>query len=226
MLPDHASHRQLHNFVADQLRTAIFEGKYKPGEWLRQEKLAQELNVSQMPVREALKELAAEGLIEHVPYRGVRVIEFSIDDISELYEHRAYLESRAAANAAKHITDEELQKLRMLLAEMENFSAPEHVITYREINRKFHQMIFLASRNNYLIRSLQQMWANFPTMLIGNFAQTAAQPVSERDIVDIHEHQAILNALLNHDSEAVEQAMKAHILSAGNYLYASLRKQG
>lgn len=224
MLPDHASHRQLHNFVAEQLRTAILEGKYKPGEWLRQEKLAQELNVSQMPVREALKELAAEGLIEHVPYRGVRVIEFSIDDVSELYEHRAFLESRAAANAAKNITDEELTKLQTLMDAMEKYSAPEHVSAYREYNRQFHQTIFLASRNNYLIRALQQMWTNFPTMLIGNFAQTAAQPVSERDMVDTKEHQNILNALFNHDAEAVEQAMKIHILSAGHHLYASLHK--
>lgn len=80
MLTDTYTPRQLRSFVAEQLRAAILEGRYKPGEWLRQERLAQELNVSQMPVREALKELAAEGLVEHVPYRGARVVAFSIEE--------------------------------------------------------------------------------------------------------------------------------------------------
>ena len=76
LLTDTPSHKQLRNVVAEQMRAAILNGHYKPGEWLRQERLAQDFGVSQMPVREALKELAAEGLIEHVPYRGARVIVF------------------------------------------------------------------------------------------------------------------------------------------------------
>ena len=108
MLTDTPSHKQLRNIVAEQMRAAILNGHYKPGEWLRQERLAQDLGVSQMPVREALKELAAEGLIEHVPYRGARVVVFSIDDILDLYSHRAFLESRAAFIAAEIITPNEL----------------------------------------------------------------------------------------------------------------------
>jgi DNA-binding GntR family transcriptional regulator len=76
LLIDSRSHKQLHDLAAEQLRSAILNGVYKPGEWLRQERLAQDLGVSQMPVREALKLLTAEGLIEHVPYRGVRVVSF------------------------------------------------------------------------------------------------------------------------------------------------------
>jgi DNA-binding GntR family transcriptional regulator len=77
-------HKQLHDVVAERIRTAILEGELRPGEWLRQERLAQEYGVSQMPVREALKKLAVDGLVEHVPYRGVRVIEFSPEDVSDL----------------------------------------------------------------------------------------------------------------------------------------------
>src|SRR5512145_1119552 len=96
ILEEYPSHRQLRKHVAEQIRSAILTGQFKPGEWLRQEKLAQELNVSQMPVREALKELVADGLVEHVPYRGARVVEFVADDVMDLYEHRAFLEGRAA----------------------------------------------------------------------------------------------------------------------------------
>ena len=225
MLTDTKSHKQLRNIVAEQMRAAIFNGYYKPGEWLRQERLAQDLGVSQMPVREALKELAAEGLIEHVPYRGARVLVFSIDDILDLYSHRAFLESRAAFTAAEVITDEELAVIKDLQAEVEKHGAPEAVIKYRELNRQFHQLIYLASRREYLIRALNQMWATFPTMLIANFAATAAQPLPERDSVDVEEHRNIVCALEAHDAPAAEQAMKKHILVTADHLVNFLKAQ-
>lgn len=224
MLTDLPTHRQLRNLVADQLRTAILEGRYKPGEWLRQERLAQELNVSQMPVREALKELAAEGLIEHVPYRGVRVIEFSAEDIEDLYTHRAFLEGRAAACAAHAIRPEEVAELKRLQNEMEQNLAPEHVTRYRELNRRFHQLIYNASRREYLIRTLSQMWAAFPTMLIGNFAATADHPLPERDHSDSREHHAIIEALEEKNALKAETAMKEHILTTGRQLVQLLKR--
>lgn len=225
MFSEIPTHKQLRNFVAEQLRSAILEGKYKPGEWLRQEKLAQELNVSQMPVREALKELAAEGLIEHLPYRGVRVIAFSADDIADLYAHRAFLEGRAAAAAARLITGEELADLKNLQRQMEQNLAPEYVTEYRELNRRFHQVIFNASRREYLIRTLNQMWATFPTMLIGNYAATAANPLPERDNPDITEHHRIIMALENQDATTAETAIMEHILVTGRQLVQFLKGQ-
>ena len=225
MLTDIKSHKQLRNIVAEQMRAAILNGHYKPGEWLRQERLAQDLGVSQMPVREALKELAAEGLIEHVPYRGARVLVFSIDDILDLYSHRAFLESRAAFTAAEVITHEELMVIKNLQAEVEKHGAPEAVVKYRELNRQFHQLIYLASKREYLIRTLNQMWATFPTMLIANFAATAVQPLPERDSVDVEEHRNIISALESHDALAAEQAMKKHILVTADHLVTFLKAQ-
>ena len=225
MLIDTKSHKQLRNIVAEQMRAAIFNGYYKPGEWMRQERLAQDLGVSQMPVREALKELAAEGLIEHVPYRGARVLVFSINDILDLYSHRAFLESRAAFTAAEVITDEELMVIKNLQVEVEKHGAPEAVTKYRELNRQFHQLIYLASKREYLIRTLNQMWATFPTMLIANFTATAVQPLPERDSVDVEEHRDIIYALESHDAPAAEQAMKKHILNTADHLVAFLKAQ-
>ena len=225
MFTDNSTHRQLRSVVAERMRTAILEGVYKPGEWLRQERLAQELGVSQMPVREALKELATEGLIEHVPYRGARVIAFSVDDILDLYHHRAFLEGRAAAAAAENITPEELEELKTLRDRMEENNAPGAVSKYRELNRRFHQLIFTSSRREYLIRTLSQMWEAFPTMLIANFAATAAQPLPERDNPDTAEHRAIVAALETRNAPAAEQAMKNHILTTGNQLVTFLKSQ-
>jgi len=225
LLTDTPSHKQLRNVVAEQMRAAILNGHYKPGEWLRQERLAHDFGVSQMPVREALKELAAEGLIEHVPYRGARVIVFSIEDILDLYSHRAFLESRAASIAAEIITPKDLAVLEDLQAGMEMYGAPEFVLKYRELNRQFHQYIYQASQREYLIRTLNQMWAAFPTMLIANFAATAVQPLPERDAVDVAEHKAIISALKQHDALTVEQAMKRHILVTAEHLVAFLKAQ-
>lgn len=225
MLTNTPSHKQLRNVVAEQMRVAILNGHYKPGEWLRQERLAQDFGVSQMPVREALKELAAEGLIEHVPYRGARVIVFSMHDILDLYTHRAFLESRAASVAAEVITPEEVSVLESLQAAMEENSAPETVLKYRELNRRFHQQVYQASRREYLIRTLNQMWATFPTMLIANFAATAVQPLPERDAVDSDEHRAIVSALKLRDASAAEQAMRKHILVTAENLVDLLKAQ-
>lgn len=224
LITHNLTHRQLRNLVADQLRMAILEGRYKPGEWLRQERLAQELNVSQMPVREALKELSAEGLVEHVPYRGVRVLAFSAEDVEDIYAHRSFLESRAAFYAAQSIRDEELKRLQELLTQMDALTQPESISQYRELNRQFHTVIFLASRRDYLIRALQQMWAAFPTMLIGNFALTARQPLPLRDPTDSLEHHAILDALRQHDPEKAAKAMETHILSTARHLLASIQQ--
>lgn len=219
------THKQLRHEVADKIRAAILEGRFKPGEWLRQERIAQELGVSQMPVREALKELAVEGLIEHLPYRGVRVVEFTPDDVLDLYAHRAFLEGAAARAAAQNINQQELQELRHLLEGMRSSLEPDQLAQYRQYNRRFHEVIFNASRRQYLIRTLTQMWYAFPTMLIGNFASTASTPLPGRERDDIAEHEAILAALESRNPQAAEQAMRQHIQSTAEQFVQSLKQE-
>lgn len=144
--------------------------------------------------------------------------------MEDIYAQRAFLESRAAAYAARHITETELEELERLLNQMDVLTQPEQVNQYRDLNRQFHRVIFLASRREYLIRALQQMWAAFPTMLIGNFALTAHQPLPLRDPTDSLEHHAILDALRRHDPEGAAQAMETHILSTAQHLLASIRQ--
>ena len=216
-------HRQLRKLVVDKLRSAILNGEIKPGTWLRQERLAQEYQVSQMPVREALKELTAEGLVEHVPYRGVRVIEFSPEDISDLYACRSFIEGLAARAAADVITSAELAQLKELQAQMRAHLQPQVLPEYTELNRRFHRLIFSASRRTYLTRTLNQLWDAFPSMLWGNFARTAGQPLPQRDLADIEEHEAIIEALERHDGAAAEQRVRQHIEESGQHLLSALR---
>lgn len=225
MAPDNEfpSHSQLQHLVAERLRAAILEGRLKPGQWLRQRQLAEEYRVSQMPVREALKELAGEGLVEHIPYRGVRVVGFSADDVEDLYTHRSLLESLAARAAALNILSEELEKLRDLQSQMAERNDAGHLAEYRVLNRQFHQAIIVASRRAYLTRTLLQMWDAFPTMLWGNFNSTASYSLPQRDATDTSEHEAILYALENRDPDQAERLMRQHIETAGRELVAVLR---
>jgi len=221
-MDDASPYRQLRKFVADKLRFAILNGAIQPGEWLRQERLAQEYQVSQMPVREALKQLTAEGLVEHVPYRGVRVVAFSPEDISDLYACRSFMEGLAARAAAAMITAGELDQLKELQAQMKRHLQPQVLPEYTELNRRFHRLIFSASRRTYLTRTLNQLWDAFPSMLWGNFARTAGQPVPQRDLADIEEHEAIIEALERRDGVAAEERMRRHVEESGQHLLSAL----
>jgi DNA-binding GntR family transcriptional regulator len=220
---DSQSPQQLRDWVEEQLREAILSGEFDPGTWLRQQQLADELGVSQMPVREALKELVAQGLAEHIPYRGVRVIEFSIDDVADLYTHRSFLEGLTARAAAESITPEMVAELEDLQDQMEAHLAPEDLDVYRELNRRFHDVIFAASRRPYLIRALRQLWEAFPTMLWSKFPTVASCAFPERDENDCQEHRAILAALRSGDPDQAERAVRHHIETAGAQLVSFLR---
>jgi DNA-binding GntR family transcriptional regulator len=218
-----ASHKQRAHFIADALRADVLEGRLRPGEWLRQERIAREQGASQMPVREALKRLVAEGILEHVPYRGVRVVEFAVEDVEDLYACRLLVEGISARYAASAITDDELRDLEDLHRRMLACESPGELPHYRELNRRFHSLIFMASRRSFLIRTLGQLWSAFPTMLWSNIPHAATASAPGRDEADEKEHEAIVRALAAHDPEAAETAVRAHIDAAGRALLAVLK---
>jgi DNA-binding GntR family transcriptional regulator len=217
-------HKQLAQRVVDRLRADIFDGSLKPGEWLRQERLAHEHGVSHMPVREALKQLAAEGLVEHIPYHGVRVVQFSIEDVEDLYACRAFIEGTAAHFAAERISDAEVEELAKLHERMVACETPRELPEYRELNRRFHGLIFEASGRSYLVRTLAQLWAAFPTMLWSNIPRIAATSAPGRDEPDAIEHAEIVAALRAHDAPRAQAAVRRHIESAGRALLEAMRQ--
>jgi DNA-binding GntR family transcriptional regulator len=210
--------RQVRDWVEDKLREAILSGEFKPGEWLRQLRVADQFGTSEMPVREALKKLASEGLVEYLPYRGMRVREYSANDVADIHKIRAFMESMAAYAAAEKITPEELAELRALAIQIEERLAPEDLAKHRELNRRFHEVIFTASRRAYLVHALKQLWMVFPSMLWGSLSATANKRTVEQDMIDIEEHRAIISALENRNATEAERAMRQHIEAAGNRL--------
>lgn len=218
-------HKQLRDVVAERLRDLITQGKLRAGEWLRQERLAAELGTSYTPIREALKQLEVEGLVEHVPYRGVRVVKFSAEDVMDIYTMRSVLEGLAAASAAQRLTSEQLVELRSLHEQMVIHTGPEYVDLQRDLNRQFHLMIIEASGRTYLIRTLRAIWKWFPTMLWNQFAQTSSEANAERDAADHREHGAILQALEARDSALAERLMRTHIEQASRALINYLKER-
>lgn len=205
-------HRQLQHLVAEHLRTAILDGEFRPGQWLRQQRIADALGVSQMPVREALKALATQGVVEYLPYRGARVVGFSAADVSDLYAQRSFLEARAARAAARSITDDQLGQLRTVYAEMQGQS-PSGLSQNSLLNRRFHQIIYVATGRDYLIHALDQIWSAFPTMMMSYFAQTATRESAVKAAQDLEQHGAILDALERRNGSQAERLMRQHIES-------------
>lgn len=216
-------HRQLRQWVADRLRTEILEGQRRPGDWLRQESVAREEGVSQTPVREALKQLVADGLLEHVPYRGIRVVTLSIEDAEDLYASRAVLEPMAARHAARQITPEELKELVSLNERMLACEVPARLKEYRDLNRRFHEAIVAASRRPFLTRTLGNFWSAFPTMLWSNVPGIATTSLPEREDPDAAEHAEIIASLAAHDPERAAAAVRKHVEEAGRTLVAAMR---
>jgi len=190
------------------LRKAILEGDLEPGEWLRQETLAEELKVSQVTVRDALNQLVGEGLADRIPYKGVRITSLSPDELKDLYEMRAVLEGLAAKSAAKKISKESLKEMKDLLADTIVNNDPESVPKARVANRRFHQIFIEASQRRFLIRALNQIldWID-PMMLYSRTMKTeiglgTRLKWGERDRF---QHSRLIEALEAGDSELAGQ---------------------
>jgi len=140
------------------IRDGILTGQVKPGEWLRQDALAQKLGVSQATVREALNQLVSDGLAVHVPHKGVKAVIISVDDLRDIYDMRALLEGLANELAASRISQQELARMQELLPDTVVRADSQSTEMARVANREFHWVAIRASGRNHLIRVLEQLW--------------------------------------------------------------------
>jgi DNA-binding GntR family transcriptional regulator len=215
--------QQLGDRIAEALRTRIVEGELVPGTWLRQEHLAREYGTSQIPIRDAFKVLANEGLVELVPYRGARVVEVAVADAEDLFACRVFAEGRVARFAAEAVTDDELAALREVRDGISRAIADGHVERYQQLNQRFHQLIIAASRRPLLQRLLAGLWAAHPSMLWPHFRDETRAALTERFLADEQEHDAVLRALERRDPDAAERAMRRHIEVSAAMLLAAVR---
>lgn len=141
--------------VLGRIRDAITSGELRPGSQLVQEDLAHQFHVSRVPVREALRSLSAEGLVEYFPNRGFFVAQLSVADLAEVYELRALIERDVLIKAAANVTPQDVTDIEQLLQAVEAASSPAATA---DANRRFHFAIFELANAPRAVRLLEQLW--------------------------------------------------------------------
>ena len=194
--------RALYEEVAELLRQRIFRRDLEPGSWIDEVKLAQEYGISRTPLREALKVLAAEGLVTMKVRRGAYVTEVSERDLAEVYHLLSLLESDAAAVVAERATDADLKELQTLHQELEGAIADRE--RFFAVNERFHMRLLEAAGNRWR----NQMVADLRKVMKLNRHNSLLK--SGRIEESLAEHAAVMEALARRDPAAARDRMQAH----------------
>lgn len=206
MVPDFTTRPQLSEDVARFVRTRIFAGSYAAGEYVRLDQLATELGISVTPVREALFELRAEGLLAQQPRRGFVVLPVTRRDLVDVADVQAFVGGELAARAAAGISDERLRELKEIQARLEDaYAGGDDERTVR-LNHDFHRAINVAADSPKLAQLMSQITRYAPESV---FPTISGWP--DRSIRD---HRRLLDALAARDATLARTAMAEH-LAAG-----------
>ena len=210
--------RPLKEDIFDVLHDKIVSGKYKPGQWLRQDDIATQLGVSMTPVREAFDLLVSTGLAERVAYRGVRVREISTKDIVEAYGLRLYLELVIAEEAARKITPDQIAGLERTIAEMKKHDDLKDVSIQRKLSREFHSAIADVTKNDLLIKLYGIVSNAFPDWLLYE-ALFRYPEILQDSMTSMHtEHTLIVDALKKRDGSKAALKAVEHVMESGQWL--------
>jgi DNA-binding GntR family transcriptional regulator len=193
------------------LRQAILDGGYEFGSRLGEVELAGTLGVSRTPVREALRRLSADGLVEVLPNRGARVVRWTRQDLNDVYELRELLESHGAARAAQRITADDLERLEQLCAEMGRVAAPgpnQDLSRLTDLNSQFHDIVLRAADS----RRLQDMVSAVVQMplVVRTFHRYSEQALNRSQ----GHHRELVSALAARDAEWARSVMSSHVFAA------------
>ena len=187
------------------IREGILEGKYKPGEALREATIAKELNVSRTPVREAIRQLELEGLVQSIPNKETVVRGVSEEDVQDIFMIRGRLEGMAARLAAERITPQELEELKEVLELTEFYVTKNDLVHIGELDHRFHDMLYKATKS----KILKQVLSDFHTYVQKTRMESIATP--GRAICLLKEHTAIFEAVKNKDGHKAEELTNRHI---------------
>ncbi|MGR6922132.1 GntR family transcriptional regulator [[Actinomadura] parvosata] len=206
MSPDEARRRPptAQQFVLGELRRAITTGRLRPGTPIRQDALAEELQVSRVPLREALKTLEGEGLVTYKPHKGYCVVMLSLDDLREVYRIRELLEEEAVRAAVARLTDDDLGRIEAAQEEVERAAAAGDVAAMATANRAFHMTLFDCAGRPRLARLIRTLWDTtdaYRSMYYGD--------AGNRERV-VAEHRAALDALRRRSADDAVTTLNVH----------------
>ena len=217
-VPEFATRPQLSEAVAAYVRNRIFDGTYAAGEYVRLDQLAAELGISVTPVREALFELRAEGLLAQQPHRGFVVLPVTGRDIADVSDVQAHIGGELAARAAKNITDDQVHELESIQTQLEAaYAGDDHERAVR-LNHDFHRAINVAADSPKLAQLMSQITRYAPESV---FPVVAGWP--KRSMKD---HRRVVAALAKRDAEQARAAMSEHLSAGAGPMIDHLRQRG
>ncbi len=208
MFFDMSDKQSLTTKVYNHIRDGILDGTYPIGGYLVETRLAGEMDVSRTPVREALKQLELEGLVDSIPNRGMRVQGITDGDLDDIHTIRLLLEGQAAWWAAQRIDQEHLDRLAEILELMELYTRRNDVSQLAKLDSAFHDVIYDAARSRMLKHVLTSLHQN------ARRGRRSSLTAPSRPHYSFQEHQAIFRALEKHCPEEAKAAMEQHIANA------------
>ena len=208
----------LYQEVAERLRQRIYAHELQPGTWIDEQKLAEQYGISRTPLREALKVLASEGLVELKPRRGCYVTEISRQDLDDIFPLIALLEGRCAAEAVKRAKAADLTGLRAIHEKLEAAAREARVDAFFEANQEFHRKIQELSGNRWLLSVIQDL------RKVLKMSRLHSLSLEGRLQQSLEEHRAILACMLAGDAAGAERQMYEHLLS-GREALARMQEQ-
>lgn len=214
--------RPLKEDIFEALLEKIISGKYNPGDWLRQEDIASQLGVSMTPVREALDLLAAAGVAERVPYRGVRVPQPSPEEIAESYAMRLLLEKAVNRAAALNREQAHVEALKRIVGQSKKLIRLDDMSASRKLSGDFHSTVAEATRNSTLIRVYKVAANSFPDWMLYQAMYEHPDELEASVKEEYQEHLAIAEAIESRNPELAEQRAKEHIIDIGRQIVTYL----
>lgn len=205
--------------VYDIIKQGICSGEYKPGQWLQENELAAQFSVSRSPVREALRQLASDGLVIEVPNKGVFVREFSATDIEEIFDLRVMMENYAIEKTAGSMTDEKKQQLQSCLAELEQFYQTGDLSGYIEADKRLHDLFVKLSGNSLLNVAYERVHSMIQQFRIYSLKDQLRHDES------IIEHRAIVQAITENRPADAQRYNSHHLEMAKRQIITYLDQE-
>ena len=207
----------LHEQVAHRLRQMLVENRIPPGAKLNERELSDALNVSRTPLREAIKMLAAEGLVELLPNRGAIAVDLTELDILNTFEVMAGLEAQSGELAAQRVTDAELAEIKAMHYEMLAAYTRRDLPAYYRLNAAIHCAINLAAKNPVLTLTYNQVNARLQAL------RFRSNQDGEKWSAAVKEHERMINALTARDAVAMRAVLMSHLFNKRDVVIEQLR---
>lgn len=214
IIPEGSYFRKV-DYVADSLRTAILLRRIPPGTRITEQQIREVLGVSSSPIREAIKQLEAEGLLEERPHEGARVTELDIGDIKELYSVHSLLQAAAVQIATAKLIDTDICQAEKLNDDIKKAAKGRiDIDKLRILNYKLHLILCGLNVYPWLTRAISALWVRFPTRCVWEVAGVPA--------LIIRQHDKIIKAVKRRDATVAGRMMKRHLEFSGEVVFETM----